>query len=181
LNTAHITERIPKEEYYQGHLMADHLEYIDGMIEKAVEMEESINKIQDVHDKKKDLAMNVNWMESYEIRDLFKKSEQQKKELREQISSLRDILTEARSRLIAVDAPDGTSDDMVQEDMQAVEAIINYAKEHEIKEAIDALHEEEECCRRETMKTFAVDGPDGTPDAQIQETLNDIKQKHPTL
>ena len=155
INKAHLTENIPKVDYYDGHLMADHLEYIDDMIAKAVQIEESINKLQETHDKKKDLATNINWMESEEVQALFEQSDHQKQNMREQLKRLQEIMSKAKGTVIAVDAPDGTSDDMIEEDMQAVEEIINYAKEHEIKEVIDALHENEERNRQEAMKAIA--------------------------
>lgn len=169
MNTAHIHENVPSEDYYHGHLMADHLEYLDDMIEKTMLIESSMDELKETYNTKRDMITSVKWMESGEIEELFNKSAAQKKQIKEQLGELKILLKQAKGRAMhGVSAPDGTSDDMNKSDMDAIDEIIEYAKTHENKEAIDSIHAEEIRAKEDAAKIIAVDGPDGIADVTVQ-------------
>ena len=70
-------------------------------------------------------------------------------------------------KLSAVDGPDGFSDDEMMIDQDAVDKIIDDAADNEDIAAIHRQHEEEEQALAESLKTFAVDGPDGWTDDEM--------------
>jgi hypothetical protein len=121
------------DEYYEGHLLTDQLEYIDVIMDKAVEIEESIDRLQTLYKQKKAVAMNVQWMTANDIEELFQESQQQKKRIKELVANVKELSSEVKGRIFynGVDAPDGTSDDMVKKDMEAVDSIIYNAWEQQ--------------------------------------------------
>jgi hypothetical protein len=176
---------VPPEDYYEGHLMTDHLEYLDDILEKTVRIENSLDELLVAYAKKKELlstSTNVNWMGSHEIQDLFVSSSLQKKQMQQELSELKVLLQEAKEAalkksLVGVDAPDGISDDMIQQDMKAIEEIIDYAKLHENKNVIETIHDNEFRDYEDARKITAVDAPDGIPDALMREHLNELKSE----
>lgn len=150
--TTTTTSVLPDEEYYDGHLVADHLEYLDDMMEKTLDMQTAMDALEDTYHKKKETLYksdNVKWMDSTEIDALFVQSAQQKQILREKMMALKELVEEAKKKAVVsakyrgVDGPDGISDDMIQNDMDAVSNIIDYASTHENKQAIDAMHNQQ--------------------------------------
>lgn len=71
----------------------------------------------------------------------------------------------------AVDAPDGTTDDTVQKDLDEVEHWITDAAEHEDKEFVEKLHAEQ----ADAARIFAVETPDGTPDEAVKQDLAEVE------
>jgi hypothetical protein len=120
-------------------------------------------------------------MNSIDMQQLFEKSKQHKRLLQQQLNELHTMYDKSRENMKngirAVDAPDGISDDMIQQDMDAIEHIIDYAKENESKILIQRIHDKEAKEQAEALKITAVDAPDGTPDAFQQEQINNILQK----
>ena len=150
--------------------MADHLEYLDDMIEKTIKIEESMEGLKDTYSKKKKAYTTVGWMESAEIDRLFETAAMQKEELSLQVEELKALMQEARAKGgFAVDAPDGTSDAMRKENLKQVNQIIDFAAEHEDKDKIEYEHK---------MSIRGVDAPDGTSDDMSKEN---VKQAFETI
>jgi hypothetical protein len=171
--SAHVDTPVPKDDYYKGHLMADQLEYLDDVLEKTVEMEETMEDLKETYNKKKQLYNNIGWMESSEIQQLFNDAAEQKAELSEQIAGLKKTIQQAREAAYAVEAPNGESDEMRREDMRAVDSIIRDAAVGEDRDAILQMHAQDEAGR----KVLGVDAPDGLPDdlaLDEQQQVNDI-------
>jgi hypothetical protein len=125
LRSPDVVETDPASDiFYEGHLLTDQLEYIDIIMDKAVEIEESIDRLHTLTQKKKEVALNVQWMDSADIEALFQESQKQKKIIRELVANVKELSNEVKGRFNGVDAPDGTSDDMVQKDRDAVDSII---------------------------------------------------------
>jgi len=193
--------KLPDEEYYEGHLLADHLEFLDDMIERTIKIEESMEGLKDTYSKKKDAYNNVGFTTSAEIDLLFDTAKMQKDELSGQIAELREMMAAAKAKGYAVDAPDGTSDAMRKENLKQVNQIIDYAATHEDKEQIlfdhkmsmrgvEAPDGTSDAMRLENLKQakriienvhdkeefVGVDAPDGTPDAMEKETLKQVEE-----
>jgi len=159
---------VPEEDYYDGHLLADQLEYLDDMIEKTAKMEEQMKELQEQHAMAVTQA-GVKWMDAAEIDELFKSSTQKKQELAAQMAELKELMASAR-KTFAVDAPDGESDWHLKDEMAEINHIIDDAAVLEDKIAVLKLRKEQE----EAVKTFAVDAPDGEPDARLKEELDEL-------
>src|SRR3569832_1526454 len=69
---------VPSEDYFDGHLMADHLEFLDDMIEKASVLEESLDNLKETHET---FVQNVKWMDGQDIEQLLEPSRKQKEEI----------------------------------------------------------------------------------------------------
>jgi hypothetical protein len=127
-----VAEADPSDELYEGHSLTDQLEFIDVIMDKAVEIEESIDRLQSLYGKKKAVALNAQRMDAADIESLFLESEKQKKIIRELVSNVKELSHEVKGRF---DATDATSDDMAQKEMDAVDAIIYYAWEQQKRDA----------------------------------------------
>jgi hypothetical protein len=147
--------------------MADHLEYLDDMIERTIKMEESMEGLKDTYAKKRVEFTNIGWTDSAEIDRLFDQAAMQKDELSGQIAELRKVMAAARQKGFAVDAPDGTSDAMRRENLNQVNRIINFAAEHEDKDHVRFEHQQ---------AIRGVDAPDGTSDAMLEEDLKEVDE-----
>jgi hypothetical protein len=120
---SHVEEHVPKEDYVNGHLLTDHLEYMEDMIDVTLRMEQSMQELQEIYDEKREALANLS--EMVEIDALFEKSASKKALLSSQIAELKTVLSNARA--FALDAPDGTTDGELQEGVQEVNRIINDA------------------------------------------------------
>ena len=78
--------------------MADHLEYLDDMIEKTLKMEESMEGLKDTYQKKRVEFSNIGWTDSTEIDRLFDQAAMQKDELSGQLAELRSMMAAARAK-----------------------------------------------------------------------------------
>jgi uncharacterized protein (DUF433 family) len=88
-----------------------------------------------------------------------------------------DAATEAEAKKIfAVEAPDGTSDELLQVEMHEVEEIIDFAAAHEDVEMIKKKHEVEAAAQAEARKIFAVEAPDGTSDELMQVEMHEVEE-----
>ena len=58
------------------------------------------------------------------------------------------------ARIYAVDSPDGTPDDAVEDDLHCVEEIIDFAATHEDKEEILRMHKENEELKETLARPF---------------------------
>jgi hypothetical protein len=130
-----VQEADSSDDVYEAHERTDQLEFIDVIMDKAVEIEESIDRLQTLYSKKKEVALNVQYMDAADIEALFQESEKQKKFIRELVLNVKELSHEVKGRFNGVDAPDGTSDDMAKREMDAVDAIIYYAWEQQKRDA----------------------------------------------
>lgn len=117
------TEKVPPEDYYNGHLMADRLEYLDDMIDKTLEIENNMESLKETYAQKRQAYRDSASLE--EMEKLFLKAEEQKLMISAQIASLKKTLMGAKSAAFAVDAPDGTSDEMEELFLKEANDIIN--------------------------------------------------------
>jgi hypothetical protein len=156
---------VPPEDYYDGHLMADHLEYLDDMIEHANLLERHLDDLQVKHLRLLSATSNVKWMDAGDIEALFGPSRRAHSSMSQQLLQTREELA---SRAFAVDAPDGTPDGRIQEELREVEHIIEDAALHE--DAADIVRQ-----RQLNARVFAVDAPDGQPDGGLQEDLAEVR------
>lgn len=91
-----ITEKVPQEDYYDGHLLVDHLEYLDDMLEKTLDIENSMNDLKNTNAQKRQVLQNSGG-HSEEMEALFIKSESQKEKMSVQIAHLKKLLANAQS------------------------------------------------------------------------------------
>ena len=166
---AHVDAKVPDSDYYEGHLVADHLEYLDDVMEKSIQLESELGDLQKIYDKKQELYNNVGFTTSDEIDQLFLDAKVKKARMRAQLAEMKAIIESAK-RTIAVDAPDGTPDDIVAHEMEEIGHIIDDAAIFEDKDAVLKQQAEAEAAKR----TIAVDAPDGTPDDIVAHEMEEI-------
>jgi hypothetical protein len=142
---------LPPEEYVDGHLKTDQLEFLDDMIAKTVEIEETMEALKETYGKKKHAYTNVGFMESAEIDRLFETAASQKEDLSEKISLLKEVMQEAK-RTFAVDAPDGLPDARIKEEMAEINHIIQDAAEHEDRDKIEYQHKMDNAVRKDRAR-----------------------------
>lgn len=132
-------------------LMAGYLEHLDSMMESTKNIEQSMQKLNETYAQKKTAIQRptIQWTDTTEIDRLFDQSQQHKDDITAEIVKMKQLMTEAR-KIFAVEAPDGISDAMMQEDMKQVSNIIEEAALKEDTAEIKAQ-----------QKVFAVDAPDG--------------------
>jgi hypothetical protein len=159
--------RVPPEDYYQGHLMADHLEFLEDMIDKTAKLEESVESLKQTHQQ---FVQNVKWMDGQDIEELLEPTRKKKEDITKQLVELRKLMASAK-KTYAVDAPDGESDGHIQEELLEIKHIIDDAAVLEDKDAI--LRQRK--LAAENKKTFAVDAPDGTSTGQIKEQMAEVR------
>jgi hypothetical protein len=135
-STEKIVEKVPKEDYVNGHLLVDHLEYLEDMMDVTLRMEQSMMELHDVYDEKK-LALEE-LSEEVSLDALFEKSAAQKALLSEQIEELKTVLLNAKA--FATDGPDGTADGEVREGLREVNRIIDSAAANEDADSIRIQH-----------------------------------------
>lgn len=147
-------EKVPAEDYYDGHLMADHLEYLDDMLANTLKVETVMDELKETYAKKRQ-AIKSSTSTPEEIEALFAKSAQQKGEISSQIVLLKAALQNARrgAKAFAVDSPDGVSDGQLQREFQQANRIINQqAKSHEDASKINKQHKIENEIRKERAR-----------------------------
>jgi hypothetical protein len=172
LNVAHIDMKIPENDYYHGHLLCDQLEYINDAVEKSIsEVEQSIDKLEGLHAKKRSMFTTIGWTDTAEIDALFNESAEVKATMKRQLSEMKLLLKDQKNTKssFAVDAPDGTSDGFFKEEMQEVQHILNDTPTVQEKAAaLQAL------IVQSRGSINGVDAPDGTSDDMNQEELEAI-------
>ena len=160
------SEPVPEEDYYDGHLMVDRLEYLNDMIEKTISIESQLQELKETYNEKRQKAKSLmsesssksKAADAEDMQVLFDRAAAQKDQISCDLERLRSIMVSAastggKSASFAVDGPDGTSDGQVRESVDEVRKIIDRSS-HFDRDAIKG-------------KTFAVDGPDGTSDDQL--------------
>lgn len=177
---AHVNAGIPEADYYKGHLMTDHLEYLDDVLEKTLKLEGSIQDLHETHEKKKALYASIGWTDSAERDELFQEDAAKQSAIQRDIEELKDFVKIAK-RTFAVDAPDGTPDGYQQEEMHDItkgwtdsgERDVLYqdaaAKESADQRDIEGLKDAVGIAKR----TFAVDSREGMPSEYHQQEITD--------
>jgi hypothetical protein len=140
-------DKVPVEDYVNGHLLTGHMEYINDMIEKTVEIEKSVGELKNAYIS----ASTIKWTDPAEIDKLFEVSAKAKEEIQAQIVSLRRRAAIAR-KVFAVDAPDGVSDGYTQEELAEIENIIKGAALHEDPKKIEKQHKIEDEIRKDRAR-----------------------------
>lgn len=116
-----VVEHVPPEDYQNGHLITDHLEYLDDMISKTLEIEEKMERLKETYAEKRQAFHQAASPEEMEA--LFLKAEAQKDAISQEMGKLRRSLI--HRKIFAVDAPDGTSDELEQLYLEESQNIIN--------------------------------------------------------
>jgi hypothetical protein len=144
-------EKVPEEDYYDGHLLTEHLEYLDDMLDKTLKIETSMEELKQTYAQKRKAYETQDSGSNEEIYGLFEKSASQKKQLSHQIADLKAVLMQAQGTF-AVDAPDGTSDAQLRDGLKEVNQIIDYAAEHEDVNKINKLHGLQDAVKKERAR-----------------------------
>jgi hypothetical protein len=118
---------IPEEDYYNGHLLTDHLEYLDDVLEKTIHLEEAMANLQDIRLRKKQAVERLKERNSDEVEGLFRQADHQSETVRKHIVSIKETVQAAKQRMspFAVDAPDGTPDGYMKEECSEIQKLIN--------------------------------------------------------
>jgi hypothetical protein len=118
---------VPEEDYYNGHLLTDHLEYLDDVLEKTIHLEEAMADLQDIRQRKKQAVDRLKERSSDEVEGLFRQADHQSETVRKHIVSIKETVQAAKQRMspFAVDAPDGTPDGYVKEESTEIQKLIN--------------------------------------------------------
>ena len=165
--SAHVDDNISSNDYYRGHLLCDQLEYVNDTIEK---IEDSMNTLEDLNSKKRSILTNsiglLNNSSRNEMKKLFEQSTATKIAVKKQIQNMKEALkiyNDRKKKSFAVDAPDGTSDDCKQHEIDEVQKIL--LSTPTIRQRAATIQE----LIRQSRN--GVDAPDGTCDAINQEDL----------
>jgi hypothetical protein len=167
-------EEVPPEDYYDGHLVANQLEYLNDLIEHTDLLGRHLEDLKDKHrnlllassmSNHPGITSTIKWMEVTEVDALFEPARRAHSTMRQH---LQDTRSELQRRVYAVDAPDGESDGRVQEEMMEIRNIVDDAARFE--NAQEILRD-----RESSARVFAVDAPDGQPDGCVHEELAEIK------
>jgi hypothetical protein len=143
------TDKVPEEDYYDGHLIVDHLEYLDDMIDKCLAIETSVDELKDTYAQKRQAYKEAS---SDEVDALFEKSASQKENISSQLANLKAIMKSAQQNAFAVDGPDGTTDAQEREGLQEVSKIIDYAASHEDVQKMNKKHEFQDAVKKERVR-----------------------------
>eukprot|EP00980_Cylindrotheca_fusiformis_P009796 scaffold2156_cov115-Cylindrotheca_fusiformis.AAC.21 len=117
-------EKVPEEDYYNGHLLADHLEYLEDMLDKTIKIENSMNELKELHEKKHKV-LKSDGTTTDELDALFHHAAQQKSIISNQVADLKQLLMNAQNNSYAVDGPDGTADGEIEDDFVEADRIID--------------------------------------------------------
>lgn len=117
-----MREPVPPEDYQDGHLITDHLEYLDDMIGKTLKIEDQMAQLRQTYAEKRQAVEESASPET--IQALYWKSDAQKNAISKDVADLhRSFLI--RRKIFAVDAPDGTSDELNDLYVEEAQSIIN--------------------------------------------------------
>jgi hypothetical protein len=144
-------EKVPEEDYYDGHLMTEHLEYLDDMLDKTIEIEKSLDDLKETYSQKRSEYENAGLLESSEeLEQLLDQAAAQKANISIQLTNLKTIMLNAHAT--AIDAPDGTSDAELRDGYQEVNKIIEHAAKYEDKDMVNKKHAIEEKIQKERAR-----------------------------
>eukprot|EP00980_Cylindrotheca_fusiformis_P027524 scaffold20849_cov57-Cylindrotheca_fusiformis.AAC.2 len=116
-------EVVPEEDYYNGHLLVDHLEYLEDMLEKTITIDNSMKQLKEIY-KKKQHTLKINGSNTTELDELFHHAAHQKSVISSHVEDLKQLLMNAQTHY-AVDGPDGTADGQIEEDMVEIDRLID--------------------------------------------------------
>ena len=115
---------VPDEDYYHGHLMADHLEYLEDMIDKSVQLQETVRIVKDSHT----AALDTNKkLKAQDVDRLISIARARNQEIAMQLDRLQVVMNDSK-KTFAVDAPDGEPDWHVIEELEKVNDILTSTK-----------------------------------------------------
>ena len=173
--TERVVEKVPPEDYYDGHLIADHFEYLDDMMEKSLKLEEVVKDFQDAQSKAKQSysAVGVRWMEADEIDRLLDSATKHNEDIKVKLAELRALREEAK-KTFAVDSPDGESDVDLKAEMEQASHIVEDVAKTENTAAVERQHHVEEQIAEAAKRTLAVDAPDGEPDVELSVEIEQV-------
>ena len=148
--TKFVAEKVPDEDYVDGHLVNEHLEYLNDMVDKTVEIEKSLDDLKETYAQKRQAYEDAGLLEDKELVSLLDKAAEQKASMAAQLSNLKTVVLNAHT--MAIDAPDGMSDSEVRENFQEVNRIIDHAAKHEDTAAVNKRHDMEEKIQKERAR-----------------------------
>eukprot|EP00980_Cylindrotheca_fusiformis_P000630 scaffold158_cov105-Cylindrotheca_fusiformis.AAC.3 len=118
-------EVVPEEDYYNGHLLVDHLEYLEDMLERTVTIDKSMKQLKEIY-KQKQHTLKINGSDTAELDELFHHAAHQKSVISSQVEDLKQLLMNAQTNY-AVDGPDGTADGQIEDDLVEIDRLIDPA------------------------------------------------------
>jgi hypothetical protein len=142
------TERVPPEDYVDGHLLTDHLEYLEDCLEVTLKMEQSMSDLMDTYDEKRSALENL--AETVELDALFERSASQKALMSAQIAELKTVLANARA--FAIEGPDGVSDAEIRSNAQEAQRIIDDAARVEDVDQVRTKHAFDRAVQKERAR-----------------------------
>jgi 7,8-dihydro-6-hydroxymethylpterin-pyrophosphokinase len=146
-------EQVPKEDYYNGHLLVDHLEYIDDMLDHTVKIENTVEGLKSTYAKKYEAYKTASPGATGELDALFHQAAAEKEQLTTQLKDLKNIMMRVQSNTYyAVDSPDGMADGELVNDEVEVDRIIDYASKFEDTEIVEQKHKLEDAVKKERAR-----------------------------
>ncbi|CAJ1933322.1 unnamed protein product [Cylindrotheca closterium] len=146
-------EQVPKEDYYNGHLLADHLEYIDDMLDHTLNIENTVEGLKSIHAKKYEAYKTLSPGATSELDALFHQAAAEKEELSKQLKDLKNMMMKVQKNpFFAVDSPDGMADAELVNDEAEVDRIIDYASKFEDTEMVEQKHKIEDAIKKERAR-----------------------------
>lgn len=144
-------EKVPDEDYVDGHLVNEHLEYLNDMVDKTLELEKSLDELKDTYSAKRKAYKEAGLLEKdSELETLMDKAAEQKANISSQIANLKTVMMNAHT--MAIDAPDGMSDAELRDNFRQVNQIIDHASKHEDTDAVNKRHDMEDKIQKERAR-----------------------------
>lgn len=144
-------EGLPPDDYYDGHLIGDNLEYLEELIEKTKVLLQKMEELRERKIQAVEMAklsefdgFNSKWVASKEIDRLLEETVAQKAHITGQFEEFKAAMLDCKRTVsYAVDAPDGVNDGEVEDMLEDINHIIEDAAVLEDVEHIEHVHEEE--------------------------------------
>jgi outer membrane protein assembly factor BamB len=158
-------------------ILDDHLQYLDEMVEKSIEINQIVKDMGNSHAQHKTnlfTAGGTQWRTQADIDILFKSAVKRQEEMTAALADMKTLIEEAKSTF-AVDAPDGETDWHVKTEMEEIKHIIDDAAVMEDPTVIQAKHDAQAAFSEKTNQTLAVDAPDGEADWYLKDQMEEIE------
>jgi hypothetical protein len=177
--SSQVDAKILPNDYYHGHLLCDQLEYVNDTIEK---IEYSVNTLDDLNEKKRSVFTKtiglMNDSSRNDLKKLFEESTATKFAMKRHLNEMKELLksrptNDSPQSSFAVDAPDGMSDDCMQNELDEVRHI--FYDTPTIKQKAAVLQAWLVQNRITAAASKGVDAPDGTCDGITQEETQVIQ------
>lgn len=175
-NAKDVGERAPPENYHDGHLLADHLEYIENMVQKSVNLEQTAKNLTEQHKKARQSysAVGVKWMDAKDIDDLLDNALKKNSQIKDNLAELKALREEARI-FFGVEGPDGQTDLEKIMAMKEVNRIIDESSMLEDKKAVKSRPAINKRAVKENESVIGVISPDGEADVDLRTEIDHLQ------